>query len=82
MERASVPIAVEEILTLIGLTTTWAWAAGPAIPDAKSPTVPLCKSPYKKKPVLHSDRLDRGPLLACLLDASITIHLASHAPAS
>jgi len=45
-------------------------AAGPAIPDAKSPTVPLCKSPYKKKPVLHSDRLDRGPLLASLLDAA------------
>ncbi|MFO0700489.1 MAG: pentapeptide repeat-containing protein [Nitrospira sp.] len=51
MKRSSVPITIVGIILLIGLTTTSTWAAGPSTPNATSPAVPLCKSPYKKKMV-------------------------------
>ncbi|MFY4727681.1 hypothetical protein, partial [Nitrospira sp. BLG_2] len=51
MKRLSALITIAGIIVLIGLTATWAQAAGPSASNATLPVGPLCKSLYKKKPV-------------------------------
>ena len=45
MKRLSIRTIVVGIIIVLGLPASWTGAAGP------SPSVPMCKSPYKKKSV-------------------------------